>query len=323
MKKNDEIYENALKVAHLYYYNGLTTELIAKEMKFSRPKVSRLLSFAREEGLVEIKIIDKHIATRPLEKNLLKRFKALHELSIVSVPEVINEHESQQRVAQFTANHLNNLFEINQICGIAWHPILLEVSRYLTPKKIQGLEFIQLHGQYTSSKNGSTGDLIHNFSKNYQAKSTILPVPVFFDYPATKNALWQEASVQNVLEIQKNADILLFSVCDFDSQIKSHQLYIENYINEQDIVMLKGIDVVGEISTMFFRPNGSYANVSFNARSSGPTLDMFKNVAHSVCIVSGKKTVPALIAALDAGYISDLITDENTAKELLKRSMLT
>jgi len=44
----------AVKVARLYYEQGLTTDAIATELGLSRPKVSRLLSYARRSGLVEI-----------------------------------------------------------------------------------------------------------------------------------------------------------------------------------------------------------------------------------------------------------------------------
>jgi deoxyribonucleoside regulator len=318
MKRNDEIYENALKVAHLYYYHGLTTEAIAKEINFSRPKVSRLLSFAREEGLVEIKIIDKNSLIRPVEKGLIERFKALHELSVVSVPETLNKQECLERVAQFTANYLNTVFEPNQLCGLSWSPAIIEVCKHLTQKKIPRLRFVQLHGNYTSNQSGFIARIMYDFTKNYQAKATILPAPAFFDYPETKSALWQEHCIQQVLDIQKKADILLFSICDFESDIKNHQLYLDGFINDKDIESLKEQNVIGEISAIFFRQNGSYADISLNARSSGCSLDLFKNVAHSICIISSSSAIPALTAALDSGYISELIIDEITARNLLE-----
>jgi deoxyribonucleoside regulator len=40
----------------MYYYQDMTTGSIAREMHVSRSTVSRLLSFAKQKGLVEIKI---------------------------------------------------------------------------------------------------------------------------------------------------------------------------------------------------------------------------------------------------------------------------
>ncbi len=46
----------ALTAAQLYYMQDKTMEVIAQELGTSRSSVSRLLSFARESGLVDIRI---------------------------------------------------------------------------------------------------------------------------------------------------------------------------------------------------------------------------------------------------------------------------
>ena len=46
----------ALTAAQLYYMQDQTMEVIARELGTSRSSVSRLLSFAREVGLVDIRI---------------------------------------------------------------------------------------------------------------------------------------------------------------------------------------------------------------------------------------------------------------------------
>ena len=48
----------AVQAARLYYYQDLTSEAVAKELGLSRPAVSRLLTFARQSGLVEIRVHD-------------------------------------------------------------------------------------------------------------------------------------------------------------------------------------------------------------------------------------------------------------------------
>jgi len=316
MKQNDEIYENALKVAHLYYYHGLTTEKIAQEMNFSRPKVSRLLSFARDEGLVEIKIIDKHDALQPLERQILEKYRALDVTSVVTAPENLNEYECLQRVSKFAANYLNSFLTPEQICGISWSRELVEVSKYLIPKKIHGLNFVQLHGNYISNKSGFYSRIIYNFTRNYSAKMTILPVPVFFDYPETKTALWQEQTIKKVLEKLQKASVLIFGVNNITDISSEHLLFDEQFLTDRDRSIMSEQNIIGEISSILYRPNGSYADIALNARSSGPPLDIFKQVKHSICIASGLHLIEPLNAALNAGYINNLIIDEITARDL-------
>lgn len=47
---------DAVQAARLYYFQDLTMAAIGREMGVSRSTVSRLITFARTSGLVEIKI---------------------------------------------------------------------------------------------------------------------------------------------------------------------------------------------------------------------------------------------------------------------------
>ncbi|OOE55068.1 helix-turn-helix domain-containing protein, partial [Salinivibrio kushneri] len=55
----DNVHEDTdllTEIAILYYQQSATQEEIARKYKISRPKVSRLLRKAREEGIVEITV---------------------------------------------------------------------------------------------------------------------------------------------------------------------------------------------------------------------------------------------------------------------------
>lgn len=61
-----------VKVATLYYFEGLTQAEIAKKVGVSRPLISKLLNKARENGIVEIYIRDENAHTVELENRLEK-----------------------------------------------------------------------------------------------------------------------------------------------------------------------------------------------------------------------------------------------------------
>lgn len=48
----------AISAAKLYYQSNFSQADIAKEMKLSRPSVSRLLQYAKDKGFVRIEIFD-------------------------------------------------------------------------------------------------------------------------------------------------------------------------------------------------------------------------------------------------------------------------
>src|SRR5258707_12758005 len=67
------------------YYQGLTTEAVAGELKLSRPKVSRLLSFAKQTGLVEVRIHDAMAQPQRLEQDIQRIF-GIPSVRVVAVP---------------------------------------------------------------------------------------------------------------------------------------------------------------------------------------------------------------------------------------------
>ncbi|HEX8884505.1 MAG TPA: sigma factor-like helix-turn-helix DNA-binding protein, partial [Noviherbaspirillum sp.] len=101
-------YINAITVARLYYYQDMTTTDIARELNLSRSKVSRLLSFARDNGLVEIHINDPRDHPQQIEAELKQRF-GLPQAHVVSVRESGGEREWLERVASHAASYLNRL----------------------------------------------------------------------------------------------------------------------------------------------------------------------------------------------------------------------
>ncbi|ULH16411.1 sugar-binding transcriptional regulator [Deinococcus sp. KNUC1210] len=308
----------ALNVARLYYHQGLTTDAVARELGLSRPKVSRLLSFARRTGLVEIRIHDAGVPPQALAAELQRRYPFLS-AQVVSVPPGSSEAVWLARVATACATLLNTLLLPGQVVGLAWGNTLDAVSRALTPRTVPDLRFVQLNGSANDSDfvSGFVSDTILRFARNYGAQAHLFPVPTFFDDPATKQAMWRERSVRHVLALQERADLLLYSVGSHTAQTPSH-VYSAGYLDADDVQVLSSEGAVGDIATVFYRADGSYQGLTLNARASGPDLSLVRRAPDTVCVVSGLGKVRALHGALQGGLLRRLIVDEVTAKAVLE-----
>ena len=309
--------DDAIRAARLYYYQNKKTQTIAKEMNVSRSTVSRLLKFARQEGLISISVVDPILEPRLIEKEIADRFGDIR-VHVVPVPIITGEAEWLNRVAHYTARYLNTVFGSNMTLGIAWGTTLTAVSKCLIKKSTLNSQIVQLNGAGNTLSMGIeyASEIIMLFSENYQARAHLFPLPCFFDYPETKSALWQERSIRRLLDIQAQADILLFSIGAVNAGIPSH-VYSGGYLTKDDYEDLEASDVVGDIATVFFKSNGEYENIPLNERASGPELSFFRD-KHSICVVSGLGKVRGLFAALKGGYIRELIVDEQTALELVR-----
>ncbi len=313
---DQERIDKAIKVARLYYYQNLTSEAIAREMGVSRSTVSRLLTFAKKEGLVHIQITTPTREPVELEKKIVDYFK-IKNAHVVPVPDIAGEAIWLERVAQYAANHLNTLFGSEMILGIAWGTTLSAVSKHLLRKSTHNSQIVQLNGAGNTHSMGINyaSEIIMRFAENYQARAHLFPVPTFFDFADTKEALWRERSIKRLLNLQEKADILLYSIGAVNAGIPSH-VYSGGYLEESDYLEIQREGIVGDIATVFFRKDGTFDNIPLNSRACGPNLALFQR-KHGVCVVSGLGKVAGLFSALKGNLIAELIVDEPTARELV------
>jgi deoxyribonucleoside regulator len=316
--QDQERISEAVNVARMYYYQGMKTEIIAKEMHVSRSTISRLLDFARLNGLVEIRVIDPNERPQVLERKFLEKF-GIKRVHVVSVPELAGESAWLERVAQYTAIHLNTLFGPEMVLGIAWGTTLTAISKHLLKKRTFHSHVIQLNGAGNIRTTGLdySGEIISRFAYNYSARSHLFPVPTYFDNPETKQWLWKEGSIRHILELQEKADYLLYSIGAVNAGVPSH-VHSAGYLNKNDYRELEKLNVAGDIATVFYREDGSFDDIPINQRASGPSLDFFQK-KYGICVVSGLAKITGLHGALKGKFLKELIIDEPTARKFAEK----
>ena len=309
-------HSDALRAAQMYYLQDLTMDAIARELRTSRSTVSRLLSSARDSGLVQIQIRNPLDTGPELEGRIRLRYGV--DVHVVPVLEALNEAETLDRVAMQAARTIGPLVDSNAIIGVAWGSTLSAVSRHLTRKITHDSVIVQLNGAGNMHTTGITyaSDIMRRFGSAYGARVEQFPVPAFFDHAATKTAMWNERSVQRILELQAKMSIAIFGVGSVDADYPSH-VYAGGYLDETDLNILATSDVVGDVATVFFRADGSSDGIVLNERSTGPALAELRQVRRRICVVSGVSKINGLRGALAAGLATDLILDEATARRLV------
>lgn len=309
----------ALKAADLYYSQHRKMEQIARLMGRSRSTVSRLLKHAHEEGLVEITF------NLPCEDadTLSRALRRAYGVSATVVPalETSTELERLELVAAQGARTLSTIYGANMRLGIAWGTTITAVGRHLEHKETSHAEIVQLNG---AANPGTTGlqyaaEITGHFGQAFDATVQPFPVPAFFDHPETRTAMWKERSIARIRDMQRTADVCLFSVGAIAGGVPSH-VYSAGYLDHDDFETLRREEVVGDLSTVFIRADGSDDNIPINDRASGmPPRELYK-INHRICIATGDNKVPPLRAALRAQMITDLVTDEPTAARLMSNS---
>lgn len=306
---------DALRAAQMYYLQNLTMEAIARELRISRSTVSRLLSHARSSGLVEIRIKSAADRAPALEREISTRF-GIH-AKVVPVAEGVSPAQILQRVAVQAAHLINPLIDSDAIVGVAWGSTLTAVSQHLSVKNTHDSTIVQMNGAGNFRTSGITyaSEILQRFGHAYGARVVQFPVPAFFDHTETKEAMWRERPVKRVLDLQARMNTAIFGVGSMEAGIPSH-VYNGAYLDDEDLDDLLAEEVVGDVATMFYRADGTWDGIRLNDRSTGPDLDVLRQVPRRICVVAGEAKTTSLLGALRAGLVTDLILDENSARRL-------
>ncbi|MFT8396567.1 sugar-binding transcriptional regulator [Propionibacterium sp.] len=312
MAHDNELYRAAL----LYYIQGESMEAIARQLDVSRSTVSRHLKQARETGLVRITLNAPDESSSRLESGFEKRFGV--RTHIVTMRDSVSEVARLDRVSKVAVNFITDAIQDNMTVGLAWGTTLAAVANHLVSKRVSGCTMVQLNGAANDRTTGIdyVSNIMSRFTRAFEAESILFPVPAFFDYTSTREALWRERSITRVRAIQEQCELAVFSVGSFTSELPSH-VYSSGYLDDGERTGLAQDHVVGDVCTILLRSDGSWADIALNARASGPTPTQLRSIPRRICVVSGAGKAAPLLAALRARVMTDLIVDLQTANAVL------
>ena len=288
MSKNNlnEKIKQALQVSRLYYLDGVSQIIIARQLQLSRPTVSRLLQFAKEQHLVEIKIQDPFQNVALLQQQLRQHYQ-LKEVLIASQTNT-NPTNILASLGQQTAQYLERIVHHHDIIGISWGKTMAAVARSLQPSAAQGVQLVQLKGSVVNSQeNNYAYEITRRFNQAFQTVAQILPLPVIFDNVATKKLVEQDQFIKSVLEQGQAANIALYTV---GTTLPSAMLFRLGYFSPTAIKHLQQV-AVGDLLSRFITAQGTIADKPLNERTVSIELEFLKKKEYSILVAWCMKKV--------------------------------
>ncbi len=309
--------ELALLAAQQYYLGEQTMTAIGNSLHMSRSSVSRLLSYARERGLVDIRIRRPDGAVSHLQREI--RLREGVAAYVIPVSKEATRRERDELVARQAGRIVSAMVAPGTVIGVAWEATVARLSRHLADRPLEGVSVVQLNGAAHPFHVGSAyfGDVLGRFAAAFDARVVPLAVPAIFDDATTRAAVWRERAVARTLHAQRGMDICIFGVGDPFATV-SELSRGSGWLSPSDRSGLEESHVVGEVAAMFFRIDGSHDGIELNRRTSGPGIDILRIAPRRVCVVSESSRLRALRGALAAGLVTDLIIDDLAAAEFLR-----
>jgi deoxyribonucleoside regulator len=307
---------SVMRAAEMYYLEQQTMDAIAESLGCSRATVSRMIGEARALGLVEITVHRHRRAAATLERLVAERYNV--DVTVVAPPDNANDSDRLRHAAAQAGTVLRASLAPDLSVAVAWGVTIATLARSLTPGVVPGLQVVQMSGAGNTFSSGAeyAAGTLGRFGAALGARVHQFPVPAFFDRASARDTLWGERSVQRVLRLQEQANLVVFSVSALESRIPGH-LYRAGYLQRDELRELARRGVVGELGTVFLHADGSSESIDINTRSSGLPIETLKRIRRRICVAAGAAKAPIIRAALLAGAVTDLVVDDAAAELLV------
>lgn len=300
------------RVAWMYYVQGMTHEEIANHLKFSRSKVTRMLSRARQEGIVEINVRGAYRSCIETEVKIKERE---HLKDVIVVPEGENLSGTQLSVGRAAADYLNSTLQDNDVLGLAWGMSFKWMIPYLKPCKNKNITTIQLMGGITSADIENPQQIVTSITKELGAHSVLKSVPVVVDNKTIREALMSDSKVQELFKRVNDCTKALIGVSDVSDHAS---LCRSGAIDVDEMKEIREAGAVGNVIAWFIDIHGNVMDIPIHDRVMSPSPEVLKAIPQKILMTSGRHKCDALLGALRGGFVDVLIIDEGLAQELLK-----
>lgn len=306
------------EVARLYYVKHLTQQHIAERIGTSRTNVSRMLSRARARGLVEIKINTPLTMAGDLQEELGERL-GLAECLVASSTQLGEDAgdltDTVGRLSALGARYLQENVPDRSVVGVSWSSTVYHVVGAPHLQEKSGVTAVQLMGSIGGSIAELDGVLITGrLADALGGKAHYLHAPMLVPTAAVRDALMQDPHVRKTLDVARGADTLMVSVGSID---ESSGQYRTGYLDGDDLEHIRGRGAAGEICGAYFARDGSPVRLEMNERTIAAGFEELKAIPRRIGVSGGPRKALPNIGAARAGLLNVLLTDEDTAREML------
>jgi len=315
MNKNINRLLLEMKACNLRFIKGYSQIEIAKALNCSRATISRLLKDAIKDGIIEVQI------KNPLEKvieleNLLKEKYHLKEVVVIR-GKYKNSQMLKKAIGVAAAELASNLIKKNDIVGISCGRTIFEMVNALSQfQKELNIKTIPLLGGLGKGEiEFQINELCRLFAENFTGITKILDVPVIISNRDMRDMLLKEKGVQDVVKYWDKLDIAFISIGPPASS--SLTITTKYFISEstKKLIMSKA---VGDICARFFDKDGNECEEEFEYNLISIDFEKLKKASYRVGIAGGKDKIAGIKAVLSNRIINVLVTDEETARDILK-----
>jgi DNA-binding transcriptional regulator LsrR (DeoR family) len=304
----------------MYYVDELGQSEIAAIFGISRSTVSRLLSSARQQGIVRIWVDDFDPHDHDLERQLVETFGLRR--SVVVRAQESSPEVTRRTVGYFSAPVVAKWLRGQKSIGVSGGRTVAQLIHFIQPQEHDAdhssdVDVVQLMGSIGSTPSSiESSELCRTLARRLHGSFHTINAPAFMDSQRNRDLLVSHAQIRAVWSMLPSLDMTVVGIGTLEESV-----FVERQVlGADDFELLRKQGAVGEICGRFFDVTGRECTTPFRDHVISVELDLLRSNTEVVAVTCGANRTEALTAAIRGGLVHSLVIDDTGAKALLSGS---
>lgn len=295
------------QVSRDYYLENRPKVEIAAHHGVSRFQVARLLTEAREKGIVEIRV---HFPS-PLSGADVRRLESWLAIGQVVVADSAGD-ETQARgiLAKAAAAEITRQAPAGGTLGISWSRTLDLASQLV--RDLPRCDIVQLAGALPAAAESNPLELIQRLGHLSDGMTWPLWAPLVVEDPTTASGLRRQREIAGALAKANSLDLAVVAIGAWKAGSSTVWDRADEPIRQQAVEA----GAVAECSGRLLDAAGKAVESGLDERIIAVTIKQLQRTPKVIAVAQGSVRADAVRAVAKAGFVSTLIVDIPLAKAL-------
>ena len=296
---------------------------LSKRLNLSERTIRNHLSFFKEKKYVKttnsgakitppgesiLSQLDGYIKKLRGTTYLEDKLEEMLQVDVYVVPEGLNYNHGTESLGRFSANFLTRAISEESIIAVTGGTTLSTVAEMMSPLE-QSLDvtLVPARGGLGEKVEIQANTIAAKIADKLGGKYHLLHIPDNLKED-TLSTLINEPFIKQILDLAKNADLLIQSIGTAQVMAKRRG------IPQEQIEQLTAKGAVGESFGYYFNPEGK---IVYSTASVGLKLKNLSKIDKVIAIAGGEDKAEAILSVVSSHYQDILITDESAARKMI------
>ncbi|MBM3125687.1 MAG: sugar-binding transcriptional regulator [Chloroflexi bacterium] len=303
-------------VADMYYRENKNQAEIAKSVGVTRSMISRMLTEARDAGIVEIRVHRSLQSDHDLGRELIEAFDLL-DAYVVRVS-AISGRKLTRSLGRAGALVLKRYLAPGKVLGLAWGTSISATVDALDVVESIPVKVVQLVGAMGARNLQYDGhDLVSRLSEKLGGEAYYVNAPYVCQDREVARSLMESKAIKETISLGKKTDVALLGIGSTSSTHSS--FYLAGYVTRKELDDLRRGGSIGDVCGLHFDLEGRPAAEHFSERLVTIQRNDLLAIPVRLGVAGGPGKVQAILGALKSRHVNVLVTDQVTAKKVLDR----